>query len=167
MIHPKPSKGTNKKGRMKMLPLKKILCATDFSELSYEAIKAASELALHFSAELCLLHVVPLVPLIAPAVDPTMVVMPVDQEEKEISSKKLLDEVAQKWISEKLNVHTMIAQGQAAEQITRVAEEGNADLIILGTHGLKGLDHLIFGSVAEKVVRTSQLPVLTIQAQNN
>jgi nucleotide-binding universal stress UspA family protein len=167
MIHQKSMNGTNKKGGSKMLPFKKILCATDFSELSYEAIKAASELALQFSAELCLLHVVSPVPLIAPVVDPTMVVMPVDQEEQGISSKKLLDEVAQKWISEKLNVHPMIAHGQAADQITRVAEEENADLIILGTHGRKGLDHIIFGSVAEKVVRTSQLPVLTIQAQNN
>jgi nucleotide-binding universal stress UspA family protein len=167
MIHQKSMNGTNKKGGMKMLPLKKILCATDFSELSYEAVKTASELALQFSAELCLLHVVPPVPLIAPVVDPTMVVIPVGQEEQEISSKKLLDELAKKWISEKLNVHPMIAHGQVAEQIKRVAEEENADLIILGTHGLKVLDHLFFGSVAEKVVRTSHLPVLTIQAQNN
>jgi nucleotide-binding universal stress UspA family protein len=167
MIHQKSMDGTIKKGGMKMLPLKKILCATDFSELSHEAVKAASELALQFSAELCLLHVVPPVPLIAPVVDPTMVVIPMDQEEQRISSKKLLEDVAQKWISEKLNVHPMIGHGQAAEQITRVAEEENADLIILGTHGRKGLNHIIFCSVAEKVVRTSQLPVLTIRAQNN
>jgi nucleotide-binding universal stress UspA family protein len=167
MIHQKSMNGVNKKGGMRMLPLKKILCATDFSELSYEVVKAASELALQFSAELCLLHVVPPVPLIGPAMDPSMVVMPVDQEEQQISSRKLLNEVAQKWMSGKLNVHTMIAQGRAADQITRVAEEENVDLIILGTHGRKGLDHIIFGSVAEKVVRTSQHPVLTIQAQNN
>jgi hypothetical protein len=55
----------------KLLPFNKILCPTDFSEPSYEAIKAAGELAYHFASELCVIHVVPPVPMVPIGMDPS------------------------------------------------------------------------------------------------
>lgn len=54
--------------------------------------------------------------------------------------------------------------GQVAEEIIRYAEEKNIDLIIIGTHGFKGLDRMLLGSVAEKVVKLAPCPVMTINA---
>ena len=56
-----------------------------------------------------------------------------------------------------------MATGYAPEEILKAAEENHCDLIVMGTHGRKGIDRIIFGSVAEKVVKTSPVPVLTIR----
>lgn len=57
---------------------------------------------------------------------------------------------------------TLVAQGSPADKILEVAKKEGVDLIIMGTHGRKGLDRAIFGSVCDKVVRNSKIPVLTI-----
>jgi nucleotide-binding universal stress UspA family protein len=57
-----------------------------------------------------------------------------------------------------------IEQGEAADEILRAAREEGADVIVIATHGLTGWRHMVFGSVAEKVVRTAPCPVLTIHA---
>jgi nucleotide-binding universal stress UspA family protein len=57
----------------------------------------------------------------------------------------------------------LVATGYAPEEILKAAEENGCDLIVMGTHGRKGIDRIIFGSVAEKVVKTSPVPVLTIR----
>ena len=143
-----------------MLPFKKILCPTDFSEASYEALKAANELALHFSAELYLIHIVsPIVPAspdFAPSVLPLA--------EMEASAEKSLQEVAQQRVSKGLNVRQIIVLGEAADEIIRVSEQEKVDLIVIATHGQTGWRHFVFGSVAEKVVRLAPCPVLTIRA---
>ncbi len=143
-----------------MLPFKKILYPTDFSEASYEALKAANELALHFSAELCLVHVVspvvPASPEFAPGVLPL--------QEMQASAEKSLQEVALQRVSKELHVRQMVVLGGAADEIIRMSKENRADLIVIATHGQTGWRHMVFGSVAEKVVRLSPCPVLTIRA---
>jgi nucleotide-binding universal stress UspA family protein len=90
--------------------------------------------------------------------------VPLYQEELEASSKKSLQEVAAQRVPKGLHVYQIIAQGDAAYQIVRIAEEEKADLIVMATHGQTGWRRLIFGSVTAKVVRLATCPVLTIQA---
>jgi nucleotide-binding universal stress UspA family protein len=154
---------------MKMLPFKKVLCPTDFSEPSYEALKRAQELALHFSAELCLVHAVDPIPIISAAAAPMSTGasaprfnIPLYQQELKEMAEKRLQEVIDKKISKELKVRSMVEHGKAAEEIIRVAEEEKVDLIVIATHGETGFRQLVFGSVAEKVVQHASCPVLTI-----
>lgn len=148
-----------------MLPFKKILCPTDFSEPSYEALKVANELALHFSSELLVVHVVAPVPVVpaAPTVPVTFNV-PEYQQELEISSKKMLEDLVKKRVAEKICARTMVVLGDPADQIVKIANEEKVDLIVIATHGQTGWRRFVFGSVTEKVVRLTPQPVLTIRA---
>jgi universal stress protein A len=151
-----------------MLPIKKILFPTDFSEPSYEALKAADELASHFSAELVLIHVVSPVPMYATPVapsDPTSSIGLVTsyQQEMEVYAKKSLDQVVQERVSKGIKSKTKVGLGDAADEIVGTAAEAKVDLIVIATHGLTGWRRFMFGSVAEKVVRLAQCPVLTIR----
>ncbi len=145
-----------------MLPFKKILCPTDFSEPACRAIKAAGELADTFSAELILLHVVGAIP----ALDtPTgMVGFDVSAYQKELtdSAEKSLQERLEKHIPEAVTARTLVVHGEAAHEIVRVAKEEGVDLIVVSTHGATGWRERIFGSVSEKVLRHAEGPVLTI-----
>ena len=148
---------------MKTLPFKKILCPTDFSEPSYEALKMANELALQFSAELILIHVVkPIeyIPIVSPAIGAYVSSSVVDTV---AAADKVLDEVIRERISGDVKLHSIVAHGNPAEEIVRIAAKEGVDAIIIATHGLTGWRHLIFGSVAEKVVRLAPCKVLTIK----
>ena len=146
-----------------MLPFKKILCTTDFSEPSYEALKAANELAVHFSAELCLVHVVLPTPITVGPDVPTTFNVAAYQNHLEADAQKQLQEIVEERVSKDLVACTpMIVTGYAADEIVRVAGEQKADLIVLATHGRTGWRRFVFGSVAEKVVRLAACPVLAI-----
>lgn len=145
-----------------MLPFRRIHCPTDFSEPSYKALKAANEFALHFSAVLVLVHVVPLVIDIPTSAD---FYSPLDLLKAEADAKKALQEVVEKRVSEKLRIRTKVVTGNPADEIVKIADDENANIIVIATHGLTGWRRLIFGSVAEKVVRLAPCPVLTIQSQ--
>jgi universal stress protein A len=153
------------KGEKNMLPFKKILCPTDFSEPSYEALKVANELALHFFSELVVVHVVSPVPLVpaTPAV-PVTFNIPEYQQDLETASMKTLEDVVKKRVPEKIWVRTKVVLGVAADQIVQIADEENVDIIVIATHGQTGWRRLVFGSVTEKVVRLASKPVLTIRA---
>jgi nucleotide-binding universal stress UspA family protein len=145
-----------------MLPIKKILCPTDFSEPSYEAIKIAGELAFHFESELCLLHVVPPVPVIPMGEGPSAFDVSLYEQELETTSKRTLSEITNHLEWKELRGRLIVLRGNAADEIVRTAHEENVDLIVIATRGRTGLDRLLFGSVAEKVVRLARCPVLTV-----
>ena len=148
---------------MKTLAFKKILCPMDFGEPSYEALKMANELALQFSAELILIHVVKpsdYIPIVSPAVGAYVSSSVVDTV---AVANKMLDEVIRERISGEVNLRSIVAHGNPAEEIVRIAAKEGVDSIIIATHGLTGWRHLIFGSVAEKVVRLAPCKVLTIR----
>ena len=144
-----------------MLPFRRILCPTDFSEPSYKALRVANEFALHFSAALVVVYVVPVVIDIPTSAD---FFIPSDIETMEAEAKKALQEVVEKRLSEKVRIRTKVAIGDPADEIVSAAADENADIIVIATHGLTGWRRFIFGSVAEKVVRLAQCPVLTIQS---
>ena len=147
-----------------MLQIKKILCPTDFSDPSYEGLKVADQWATQFSAEVILVHVIS--PLHAYPVPPdgTGFDVALYHQETLKASQKSLQEVAKNRFSPNLKVRTMILQGNPADQIVDMAKSEKVDIIITATHGLTGWRRFIFGSVAEKVVRFSRCPVLTVPA---
>jgi universal stress protein A len=149
-----------------MLPLKRIMCPTDFSAHSYQALEVADELAQHFSAELLIVHVVGPIPVVAPmpGMAPTAFNVAEYQKELEMTSMKTMREVAEKRVSRAPRVRTMVGHGQAADEIVKLAKDEKADLILISTHGMSGLERIFFGSVAEKVVRNAECPVLTVRA---
>jgi nucleotide-binding universal stress UspA family protein len=149
-----------------LLPIKTILCPTDFSEPSFDAVKTASELAIHFGSDLCLAYVVPTIPL--PTSDPAYdFELPEYEKILHDDAVKKLRDLQGEVRSPKLSVRTVVGHGQAADEIVIIAEKEKADLIVIATHGSTGLRHFVFGSVAEKVVRTSSCPVLTLRVKSS
>lgn len=141
--------------------IKNILVPIDFSDYSKNALKYAVEFAKKFSAKLFLIYVVE--PIIYPA-DFSMgqVAIPstdIDiQNRAEEELKKLSDE-----IQTDAQVEIIIKTGKPFVEINETAREKDIDLIIIATHGHTGVEHLLFGSTAEKVVRKAPCPVLTLR----
>jgi nucleotide-binding universal stress UspA family protein len=158
-----------KKEEREMLPIKKILCPTDFSEPSYEAIKAAGELAYHFGSELHIVHVIAPVPIMPVPIGPEPSAFNVSlyEQELDVSSKRALEEVVNQLETKELKTRLIALRGNPADEIVRTVDEENVDLIVIATRGRTGLDRLIFGSVAEKVVRLAKCPVLTISGRHS
>ena len=148
-----------------MLPVNNILCPTDFSEPSYEALKAADELAVHFSATLHIINTVPLVPIVeAPiGVESTAFNVASYQQELEAQAQRSLKNVLEQRITKGVKVVTEVLIGNAAGEIIRSAADKNMDLIVIATHGLSGWRRFISGSVTEQIVRQASCPVLTIR----
>jgi nucleotide-binding universal stress UspA family protein len=145
-----------------MKPFNKILTAIDFSENSDYAFDYALTLAKQFDSQLAILHV------INEPVDLRGFYVPhisFEQLEKEIEegAEKMMAKFCGLKMGDFTNFTTSIVTGIPYEEIIRTAEEAAASLIVLGTHGRTGLDHLIFGSTAERVVRGASCPVLTIR----
>ena len=145
-----------------MKPFEKILTAIDFSESSDYAFEYALTLARQFQAELTVMHV------INEPVDLRGFYVPhisFEQLEKEIEdgAEKMMVKFCQTKMGDFTGYSTQVVAGIPYEEVLRKAEEIGASLIVLGTHGRTGIDHLIFGSTAERVVRSATCPVLTIR----
>jgi universal stress protein A len=145
-----------------MLPFHRILCPLDFSESSQKALQTATEIARQFRAELVLVHVIPPATPGIPA-DPTYAFTGTEDYGEALRTKAE-DQLtlAAQSLSEGLQARKVIVTGDAADQIVRLANDESADLIVIATHGLTGWRHLIFGSVAEKVIRLAERPVLVV-----
>lgn len=145
-----------------MLPFRTILCPMDFSESSYRALDAAIEIAVRFQAELVLVNVIPPAAPGVP-VDPAYAFTSPDDYDKAVrlNAEQQLTLAAQRIPSD-LNPSTLVGDGDPADEINRIATEENADLIVIASHGVSGWRHLVFGSVAEKVIRLSDRPLLVI-----
>ena len=153
------------RGIKEMLPIKNLLCPTDFSEPSYEALKAADELAAHFGAALHIINVVPLVPIVeAPiGVESASFNVASYQQELEGQAEKSLKNLSEQKVSKGLKVFTEVLIGNAAGEVMRYAAEKGCDMIVIATHGLSGWRRFISGSTTEQIVRQASCPVLTIR----
>ena len=146
------------------MEFKTILFATDFSEGSDFAFQAALSLARKYDGKLIVIHV------INEPVDLRGFYVPhisFDKLEEEIEqgAEKLMEKFCRTHMQDFSNYETHVLPGIPYDEIIKRAETHNADLIVLGTHGRTGLDHVLFGSTAEKVVRKSPIPVMTIRIQ--
>jgi len=132
----------------------KILCPADFDRNSIAALAFASELAQERKAALDVVHVVP-IPL-GPEV-----AIPYDKLQGRARAK--LERLARQTINPNISYAIHIRTGDPAVEVIRMAEQTGADLIVMATHGRKGLRRLGLGSVAERIVRGAHCPVLTVK----
>jgi universal stress protein A len=148
-----------------MLPVQisRILAPTDFSDHSGHALRYARTFADRWNAELHLLNV------IEPAVFPTeagltpMGMLNLDTELTAASERAMQELLNREELVGAQRIVTAIGHGRASGSIIEYAREHSIDLIVIATHGRTGLEHLLFGSTAERVVRESPCPVLTIR----
>jgi nucleotide-binding universal stress UspA family protein len=146
-----------------MLPVKLILCPTDFSEPSGEGLTVARELASHFGCDLLLVHVLPVVPALP--TDPNFAFdVPEYERALHADAAEKLANMAQDAAAKGIKAGTTVGHGDAGGEIVRIAQQEGADLIVIATHGLTGWRHVMFGSVAEKVVRHAHCSVLSVRA---
>jgi len=148
-----------------MLPVKRILCPTDFSEPSLAALDVACELAQHFDAELLVFHVLPsTLPIPTDlVVVPATGFYPSDHERCEESLRQVRNLIKHRVPNEVSGV-AKVKVGFAPDEIVGAADESDVQMIVMGTHGTTGWRHLAFGSVTEKVVRAAHIPVLTVHS---
>lgn len=149
-----------------MPKLNRILCPTDFSEFSEQAIVYACELAEKFQSELHLLNVVQDYDAIAPASGESFqqftdwLPQLCKQSEEQLAKLPGAD-----WAT-RLKVERTTRMGAPVDEIVKYARECSVDLIVQGTHGRRGVKHLLLGSVAENIVRYAPCPVLTVRKQH-
>lgn len=147
-----------------MIELKKILLPTDFSDTSKEALKYAISLSREYGAEMTALHVVNQQILVEGLNLPQLVSIK-DLEKELIKEAERQLEVFLKDVPGLGDIvsRQVILLGNPFLEIIRYAKENSIDLIVIGTHGRSGLEHIIFGSTAEKVVRRAPCPVLSVK----
>lgn len=146
-----------------MIKIGKILCATDFSETSVEALKYAIGLARGSRAKLILMYVVNQ-KIFSENLSLARVFPP------EALGKEMADEARRRLKvlipageREGLDWETNIRSGVPAEEIIRYAGENGVDVIVIGTAGHSGVEHMMFGSTAEKVIRGAHCAVLSVK----
>jgi nucleotide-binding universal stress UspA family protein len=147
--------------------IKNILCPIDFSKCSGAALDYAMELAKTLNAGLHLLHVYqdPLasVPFARPgtAGAPSAPIDEIEQARKKRTTE--IQRLQKVCIDHGVATRVEEVEGVPATSIVAAAQAAKADLIVMGTHGRSGLAHIMVGSVAERVVRLAQCPVLTVR----
>jgi universal stress protein A len=138
-------------------PFRKILAAVEFGDdNSLAACELAAKIALQNGGMLYLLHVIP--DFIAP-----MEGAVTDSDLIERAAKEKLKDIVRDYVPAEVRYEVLACVGEAASGVLMVAKNVGADLVVIGTHGRKGLSHLVLGSVAEKVVREASCAVLTLK----
>ena len=144
------------------MEIKKILVPVDFSENSMKILDAAGYFSGISKARLHVVFVVQSFDDYSGFFVPHMPVAKFEEEMVQAAEQKM-----EVFLADHKNVKAKVLVGDVSEEIIRHAEESGMDMIIMGTHGYKGLEKVMFGSVAEKVVRSSPCPVLTINPYKN
>jgi len=144
------------------MTFQRILVASDFSESSEQALNLALSIAEKFGSELTLVHSweAPDYSYAAGLYLPLDVIAPIER-----AAVARLEEATTQLKQRFPAAKSMLRSGIAWEQVIDAATAMKADLIVMGTHGRRGLQRALLGSVAEKVVRMSRVPVLTVRAE--
>jgi len=143
------------------MDIKRILFPTDFSEGSNNALPYAADMAKQYGAKLYLLHVMHDV---AKATGWYVPHVSMDEINKdiEVNAKKEIERFGAEEFRGR-DVERVVIKGIPYEEIIRFAKDNKIDLIVIGTHGRKGLDRIVFGSTAARVVRDAPCPVLSVR----
>lgn len=144
------------------MEIRRVLVPVDFSEPSEAALRYALALAARFEAEVALVHVFQ--PPLHALPDPLFVPRPQAFVDLSNLTQKQLDDLAHRYSGLGVRLHPILAEGVPYVEIVRIARDGKYDLVVMATQGRTGIAHLLLGSVAERVVRTSPIPVLTVRA---
>lgn len=149
-----------------MPKIKRILVPIDFSPASLKALDYAADFAQPLGADLSVLFVIePIyyaVPDLAGAAAGTAVGL---LEEQRASGKRQLERLQARYAKRRIKLRTLMQTGTPYQAIVDAAKSLKAQLIVMSTHGRTGVSHLLLGSVAERVVRASTCPVLTIRVK--
>jgi nucleotide-binding universal stress UspA family protein len=140
----------------------KILHPTDFSECAKHAEAAAVDLVRKLDGELVLLHALVETPLYGEGLLSTQHVRAVCDAQRKWA-EETLEARAADLRQEGIKTSWRLQVGMPSSAILTVAEEERADMIVMGTHGRSGLDRVLLGSVAERVIRLARCPVLTVR----
>jgi len=147
-----------------MVNINKILAPTDCSEPSSDALLYATQIAKTFNADLILLKVF-LLPVAHKYTEVSYSLrdIPIEKSQKQIEEMQAFwtRHIKTDYTPEYINM-----VGDPFDEIIRYSKEHAIDMIVMGTHGYTGFKHIFMGSVAEKVVRYSQVPVLTVKHKN-
>jgi universal stress protein A len=149
------------KSEERTAPIKKILVPVDFSSYSDRVLDYATTIAQGFKARVILMHVIE--PFHYSVTD-TLNVVDHDRALKTIAAS-LLDNSCKMLHKRGLSVDIHLASGSPHREIVKKSHLEKVNMIIMGTHGRTGLEHILFGSVAEKVLRMAPCPVLTVRSE--
>lgn len=144
------------------MEIKKILYPTDFSEGSLVAVPLLADLVKKYGAKLYVLHVIYDVARASGWYVPHMS-MDELYKDMEAGAKKEIERCCIEELRGHKDIERIVIKGIPHEEIIKFAGENKIDLIVIGTHGRKGLDKVLFGSTAAKVVRDAPCPVMTVR----
>lgn len=143
-----------------MQAFKRILFPVDLSESSPKIVPYVREMAEKFEAEVHLLFVARILQHFTSIYVPHPSIYKFEEEMKKGAEQKL-QEFTEEYLKD-VPCKRKVILGDAAQEVLNHIQSEGIDLVIMGTHGRKGLEHIIFGSVAERVVKHSPVPVLTV-----
>ncbi len=146
-----------------MKPIRRILVATDFSTGAAAAAELAAEWARGLQAAVDVVTVIDTMPLVEAYGDASYRKERVTEMREH--AQHGIEGFAEEHFDGMRSVKVHVRDGYTSRQIMEAARDLDSDLIVMGTHGRTGLAHLVIGSVAEKVVRKSPVPVLTVRAR--
>ena len=145
---------------------KNIVFCTDFSTHADEAFKVAKDLAWHYGATLHIVHV-----MVNFSVSPPLhsTYMPIEYDPKFVeevtqAAKEAIENRYTAALKDTQPYEVQLLSGYSSTEILRLAKENDCDLIVMGSHGLTGLAHVLFGSTADRVVRKAPCSVLTVRS---
>jgi nucleotide-binding universal stress UspA family protein len=144
-----------------MPSIKKILAPIDFSEVSNRSLDYAVDLAAQIKAAVWVVHIYEIPVYAFP--EGAIITPPDIAADLADRAQKSLDAAVAARRDRGVQISGTLTNGGPREEILRLAKEGNVDLIVMGTHGRRGVPRAILGSVAERVIRMSDIPVLTIR----
>ena len=144
--------------------IKRILVAHDFGDASQTALEYALDLAQQLGAEVTIVHAYEIPVYGFP--EGVALTSDVAGQVRAVTTEAL-NRIVQAAARPGVDIHGTLRQGPAWSEITAAATELHADLVVIGTHGRRGLAHALLGSVAEKVVRTAPCPVLTVHGKDH
>jgi nucleotide-binding universal stress UspA family protein len=144
-----------------VIRFRKILCPVDFFPASERAATLAATFARNYSAELKLIHVVP--PILPTAYESLLNTAEVTQSVEEQSQRRL-DTMSRKLKLSGISVETQVQAGDIFTQIKKTIQAYKPDLVAMGTHGHRGFERWILGSTADRVLRSSPVPMLMISS---
>jgi nucleotide-binding universal stress UspA family protein len=143
--------------KLSRIAISKILLATDFSAQSQSALKCAISLAKRYESNLFLVHTISEEALLT-----AEEVWPALLDTAQRNAEKSMAQLEQDKDLQSLPHEVVMSAGETWEVLSRLVSDQNIDLIVMGTHGSGGIDKLMLGSTAEKVVRHATCPVLTV-----
>ena len=142
--------------------IRKVLCPIDFSQHADLVVEWAAHLAEEHDSEVILLHAYHL-PVEFQQLEGAY--LPPDfWSNVKSEADQTLSKFAEELRKSGIDVETVVREGYPASVIIDEAADQSVDLIVIGTHGLSGLKHLLLGSIAERVVQKAHCPVLTVKA---